>query len=86
MSAEPPRDVVHFQPAVLDAYEKLFASCRWNESRLNEALESMMASMLPLLRAQRACGEQLFGCRCGNRPKATIWVNAWRSGCTCPHW
>jgi DNA-binding transcriptional regulator PaaX len=55
-----PRDVVDFQLAVLDAYEKLLASCSWDESRLNEALKSMMSSMLPLLRAQRALGEQLF--------------------------
>jgi DNA-binding transcriptional regulator PaaX len=55
-----PRDVVDFQLAVLDAYEKLLASCNWDESRLNEALKSMMSSMLPLLRAQRALGEQLF--------------------------
>ncbi len=56
----PPRDVVDFQLAVLDAYEKLLASCSWDESRLNEALKSMLSSMLPLLRAQRAFGEQLF--------------------------
>jgi len=55
-----PRDVVDFQLAVLDAYEKLLASCSWDESRLNEALKSMMSSMFPLLRAQRALGEQLF--------------------------
>jgi hypothetical protein len=58
--AGPPHDVVHFQLAVLDAYEKLLAGCTWDESRLNDALKSMMASMLPLLRAQRALGEQLF--------------------------
>ena len=40
-----PRDVVDFQLAVLDAYEKLLASCSWDESRLNEALKSMMSSM-----------------------------------------
>ena len=55
-----PRDIVDFQLAVLDAYEKLLASCGWDEPRLNEALKSMMASMMPLLRAQRALGEQLF--------------------------
>ena len=55
-----PHDVVDFQLAVLDAYERLFASCSWDEARLNEALKSMMSSMLPLLRAQRALGEQLF--------------------------
>jgi hypothetical protein len=55
-----PRDIVDFQLAVLDAYEKLLASCSWDEPRLNEALKSMMSSMLPLLRAQRALGEQLF--------------------------
>jgi len=55
----PPRDVVRFQLAVLDAYEKLLASCAWDEGSLNETLKSMMASMLPLLRAQRALGEQL---------------------------
>ena len=55
-----PRDAVDFQLAVLDAYEKLLASCSWDELRLNEALKSMMSSMLPLLRAQRALGEQLF--------------------------
>ena len=55
-----PRDVVDFQLAVLDAYEKLLASCSWDELRLNEALKSMMSSMLPLLRAQRVLGEQLF--------------------------
>ncbi len=55
-----PRDVIDFQLAVLDAYEKLLASCSWDELRLNEALKSMMSSMLPLLRAQRALGEQLF--------------------------
>jgi len=56
----PPADIVRFQLAVLDAYEKLLASCTWDEARLNEALKSMMASMLPLLRAQRALGEQFF--------------------------
>ncbi len=61
--AEPPRDVVHFQPAVLDAYEKLLASCCCDEARLNEALKSKMASMPPLLRAQRASGEQLVATR-----------------------
>ena len=55
-----PRDIVDFQLAVLDAYEKLLASCNWDEPRLNEALKSMMSLMLPLLRAQRALGEQLF--------------------------
>lgn len=52
-------DVVQFQLAVLDAYEKLLGSCSWDEGSLNEALKSMIASMLPLLRAQRALGEQL---------------------------
>jgi len=55
-----PHDVVDFQLAVLDAYERLLASCSWDEARLNEALKSIMSSMLPLLRAQRALGEQLF--------------------------
>ncbi|MGA8552701.1 MAG: hypothetical protein WB678_20955 [Stellaceae bacterium] len=55
-----PRDLVDFQLAVLDAYEKLLASCSWDETQLNEALKSMMSSLLPLLRAQRALGEQLF--------------------------
>ena len=55
-----PHDVVDFQLAVLDAYERLLASCSWDEARLNETLKSMMSSMLPLLRAQRALGEQLF--------------------------
>jgi hypothetical protein len=55
-----PRDIVDFQLAVLDAYEKLLATCSWDEPRLNKALKSMMSSMLPLLRAQRALGEQLF--------------------------
>lgn len=55
----PRRDVVRFQLAVLDAYEKLLAGCAWDEGSLNDALKSMMASMLPLLRAQRALGEQL---------------------------
>lgn len=53
------QDVVRFQLAVLDAYEKLLASCAWDEGSLNDALKSMMASMLPLWRAQRALGEQL---------------------------
>lgn len=53
------RDVVQFQLAVLDAYEKLLGSCSWDEGSLNDALKSMIASMLPLLRAQRALGEQL---------------------------
>lgn len=57
--AAPRRDVARFQLAVLDAYEKLLASCAWDEGSLNEALKSMMVSMLPLLRAQRALGEQL---------------------------
>lgn len=52
-------DVVQFQLAVLDAYEKLLGSCSWDEGSLNDALKSMIASMLPLLRAQRALGEQL---------------------------
>lgn len=56
----PPRDAVAFQLAVLDAYEKLLFSCSWDEARLNEALKSMMAAALPLLRAQRALCEQLF--------------------------
>ena len=56
---EPRRDVVRFQLAVLDAYEKLLASCAWDEGSLNDALKSMMASMLPLLRAQRTLGERL---------------------------
>jgi hypothetical protein len=55
-----PRDIVDFQLAVLDAYERLLASCSWDEPRLNDALKSMMSSMLPLLRAQRTLGEQLF--------------------------
>lgn len=55
-----PRDLVDFQLAVLDAYEKLLASCSWDEAQLNEALKSMIGSLLPLLRAQRALGEQLF--------------------------
>jgi DNA-binding transcriptional regulator PaaX len=55
-----PRDLVDFQLAVLDAYEKLLASCSWDEAQLNEALKSMMPSLLPLLRAQRALGEQLL--------------------------
>lgn len=55
-----PRDLVDFQLAVLDAYEKLLASCSWDETQLNEALKSMMSSLLPLLRAQRTLGEQLF--------------------------
>jgi hypothetical protein len=55
-----PHDLVDFQLAVLDAYEKLLASCSWDEAQLNEALKSMMSSLLPLLRAQRALGEQLF--------------------------
>ena len=54
------REVVDFQLAVLDAYEKLLSSCSWDEPRLNEALKSMMSSMFPLLRAQRALGEQLL--------------------------
>jgi hypothetical protein len=118
--AEPRRDLVHFQLPVLDACEKLLASCGWDEARLNEALKSMMASMLPLLRAQRApqgttardalgavaaispCARNEFASaqRRGWRRGLTaphdadadaaaismIWVNAWRSGCTCPHW
>ncbi len=55
-----PRDLVDFQLAVLDAYEKLLAGCSWDEAQLNEALKSMIGSLLPLLRAQRALGEQLF--------------------------
>jgi hypothetical protein len=60
IGTEPPCDVVRFQLALLDAYENLLASCRWDEARLNEALKSMMVSLFPLLRAQRALGEQLF--------------------------
>ncbi len=53
------RELVDFQLAVLDAYEKLLASCSWDEAQLNESLKSMMSSLLPLMRAQRALGEQL---------------------------
>lgn len=56
----PPRDILQFQLAVLDAYERLLGSGGWDETRLNEALKSMMTSLLPLMRAQRALGEQLF--------------------------
>ena len=55
-----PPDIVDFQLAVLDAYEKLLAGCGWDEAQLNQALKSMMSSLLPLLRTQRALGEQLF--------------------------
>lgn len=56
----PPREVVDFQLAVLKAYEKLLANCDWDEARLNEVFKAALSSFLPLLRAQRALGEQLF--------------------------
>lgn len=56
----PPREVVDFQLAVLKAYEKLLANCNWDEARLNEVFKAALSSLLPLLRAQRALGEQLF--------------------------
>jgi hypothetical protein len=55
-----PRDGIDFQLALLDAYEQLLASCCWDEARLNDTLKSVMAVTLPLLRAQRALGEQLL--------------------------
>ena len=58
--AAAPHDLIDFQLAVLDAYEKLLASCSWDEAQLNEALKSMMSSLLPLLRAQRTLSQQLF--------------------------
>ena len=59
--SRPPQDVIHFQLSVLDAYEKLLASCNWDEARLNDVLKAMLASILPLLRTQRALGEQFLG-------------------------
>lgn len=59
MTDPSPRALAEFQLAILDAYEDLLASCPWDEAKLNEALKSMMSSFLPLLRAQRALGEQL---------------------------
>lgn len=56
----PPRDIVHFQLAVLDAYERLLVSCGWDEAQLNDALKSMISSALPLLRAQQALSKELL--------------------------
>jgi DNA-binding transcriptional regulator PaaX len=55
-----PRDVITFQLALLDAYERLLSSCSWDEAKLNEALKSALSSLLPLLRAQRAMSEQVL--------------------------
>ena len=55
-----PRDLVNFQLALLDAYEKLLESCSWDQTKLNDVLKSVMSSFLPLLRAQRDMRDQLL--------------------------
>jgi hypothetical protein len=55
-----PRDLVNFQLALLDAYEKLLESCSWDQGKLNDILKSVMSSFLPLLRAQREMRDQLL--------------------------
>jgi hypothetical protein len=52
--------LIEFQLALLDAYESLLAQNRWDEARLNEALKSWLAVLLPALRAQCALGEQML--------------------------
>jgi hypothetical protein len=42
-----PRDIVDFQLAVLDAYEKLLASCSWDEP------DKLVQQTLALLEAQQ---------------------------------
>jgi hypothetical protein len=55
-----PQDLIEAQLAYLDAYERLLAEHPWNEAKFNEMLKSVMLSLLPLLRAQSATGEQLL--------------------------
>ena len=52
--------LIQFQLALLDAYEAGLAQNAWDEARLNEALKSWLAILLPALRAQRALAEQTF--------------------------
>ena len=56
-----PQEVIRFQLAVLDAYDRLLAGCAWDEAKLNQELKTMLITLLPVLRAQRAFGEQLIG-------------------------
>jgi hypothetical protein len=55
-----PRDVAKFQLAILDAYQSLLESYSWDEAKLNEVLKKVIASFLPLWRAQQELGEQLL--------------------------
>jgi hypothetical protein len=55
-----PQQIIRSQLAVLEAYERALADFPWDEAKLNEALKTAMVSLLPLLRAQRVLGEQMF--------------------------
>ncbi len=51
---------IRFQLALLECYESQYARNMWDEGRLNETLKSWLASLLPVLRAQRALNEQML--------------------------
>jgi hypothetical protein len=52
--------VIQFQLALLDFYEVQYAQNVWDEGRRDEVLKSWAASLLPVLRAQRALNRQML--------------------------
>ncbi len=52
--------LIQYHLALLDFYESQVARNVWDEGRLNEALKSLMASLMPVIRAHRALNEQMF--------------------------
>jgi hypothetical protein len=52
--------LIQFQLALLDFYETQYAQDVWDEGRRDELLKSWVASLLPVLRAQRALNQQLL--------------------------
>jgi hypothetical protein len=51
---------IRFQLALLDFYEAQYDQNVWDEGRRDEVLKSWAASLLPVLRAQRALNQQML--------------------------
>ncbi len=52
--------MVQYQLALLETYEANLAHIVWDEMQLNEALKAWLASLLPMLSAQRKLSEQML--------------------------
>ncbi len=60
MTKAPLAAFLRYHLALLDFYEQQCVRNLWDEGRLNEALKSFLASLMPVLRAQRALNQEMF--------------------------